>query len=95
MPNGTNYSIYQISDGVLVEKNTAYDHAVGVIAGGVKIDLKTPPSTGDSIIIKPIKQGNMLNIIDNIAKKISDLYLDWKFEKNMIYDLSVDRYLAY
>ena len=32
---------------------------------------------------------------DNIAKKISDLYLDWKFEKNMIYDLSADRYLAY
>ena len=32
---------------------------------------------------------------DNIAKKFSDVYLDWKFEKNMIYDLSVDRYLAY
>lgn len=32
---------------------------------------------------------------DNIAKKISDVYLDWKFEKNMIYDLSVDRYLSY
>ena len=30
-----------------------------------------------------------------IAKKISDVYLDWKFEKNMIYDLSVDRYLSY
>ena len=32
---------------------------------------------------------------DNIAKKFSNVYLDWKFEKNMIYDLSVDRYLAY
>ena len=32
---------------------------------------------------------------NNIAKKISNLYIDWKFEKNMIYDLSVDRYLAY
>ena len=32
---------------------------------------------------------------DKIAKKFSDLYLNWKFEKNMIYDLSTDRYLAY
>ena len=32
---------------------------------------------------------------DNIAKKFSNVYLDWKFEKNMIYDLSVDRYLSY
>ena len=32
---------------------------------------------------------------DNIAKKFSELYLNWQFEKNMIYDLSVDRYLAY
>jgi len=32
---------------------------------------------------------------DNIAKKFSNVYLDWKFAKNMIYDLSVDRYLAY
>ena len=32
---------------------------------------------------------------DNIAKKFSNVYLDWKFEKNMIYDLSADRYLAY
>jgi len=32
---------------------------------------------------------------DNIAKKFSELYLDWKFEKNMIYDLSSDGYVAY
>ena len=32
---------------------------------------------------------------DNIAKKFSDVYLSWQFEKNMIYDLSADRYLAY
>ena len=32
---------------------------------------------------------------DNIAKKFSELYLDWRFEKNMIYDLSVDRYIPY
>ena len=32
---------------------------------------------------------------NNIAKKFSDLFLDWKFEKNMIYDLSTDRYVAY
>lgn len=32
---------------------------------------------------------------DNIAKKFSDVYLSWQFEKNMIYDLSSDRYLAY
>ena len=31
----------------------------------------------------------------NIAKKFSDVYLSWQFEKNMIYDLSSDRYLAY
>ena len=30
-----------------------------------------------------------------IAKKFSDVYLDWSFEKNMIYDLSTDRYVAY
>jgi hypothetical protein len=30
-----------------------------------------------------------------IAKKFSELYLDWKFEKNMIYDLSADRYIPY
>jgi|TARA_B110000858_G_C17708091_1_gene429210 hypothetical protein len=32
---------------------------------------------------------------NNIAKKFSDVYLDWQFEKNMIYDLSADRYLTY
>ena len=32
---------------------------------------------------------------DNIAKKFSELYIDWKFEKNMIYDLSADGYVAY
>ena len=30
-----------------------------------------------------------------IAKKFSELYLNWKFEKNMIYDLSTDRYIPY
>ena len=32
---------------------------------------------------------------DSIAKKFSEVYLDWQFEKNMIYDLYADRYLAY
>ena len=32
---------------------------------------------------------------DAIAKKFSEVYLDWQFEKNMIYDLYADRYLAY
>ena len=32
---------------------------------------------------------------DNISKKFSELYLDWKFEKNAIYDLTTDRYIPY
>jgi hypothetical protein len=32
---------------------------------------------------------------DNIAKKFSDVYLDWQFEKNMIFDLSAERYIGY
>lgn len=32
---------------------------------------------------------------NNIAKKFSEIYLDWKFEKNMIYDLQQDRYIGY
>ena len=32
---------------------------------------------------------------DQIAQKFSAVYSDWKFEKNMIYDLSADRYIAY
>ena len=32
---------------------------------------------------------------NHIAKKFSELYVDWRFEKNMIYDLSNDRYLSY
>tara|TARA_B100000902_G_scaffold191990_1_gene183465 strand:- start:118 stop:597 length:480 start_codon:yes stop_codon:yes gene_type:complete len=32
---------------------------------------------------------------DHIAKKFSELYLDWKFEKNAIYDLTTDRYIPY
>ncbi len=32
---------------------------------------------------------------NNIAKKFSEIYLDWSFEKNMIFDLSTDRYIAY
>ena len=32
---------------------------------------------------------------DHIAKKFSKLYLNWKFEKNAIYDLSTDRYIPY
>ena len=32
---------------------------------------------------------------DNIAKKFSKLLLDWKFEKNIIYDLSNDKYIPY
>lgn len=71
VPIGPNYSIYQISDGMLVEANTAYDQAVGIIAGGLKIDFQRPPSFGDSITIRPIKQTNMLNIIDNIATRIA------------------------
>ena len=32
---------------------------------------------------------------NNVAKKFSEVYEDWKFAKNMIYDLSADRYLPY
>ena len=32
---------------------------------------------------------------NQIAQKFSAVYSDWKFEKNMIYDLSADRYIAY
>lgn len=32
---------------------------------------------------------------EHVAEKFSQIYLDWKFEKNMIYDLANDRYIAY
>lgn len=32
---------------------------------------------------------------NSIAKKFSELYKNWSFEKNMIYDLQQDRYLGY
>jgi len=32
---------------------------------------------------------------DTIAEKFSKMYLDWKFEKNMIYDLANDRYIGF
>jgi len=32
---------------------------------------------------------------DTIAEKFSKIYLDWKFEKNMIYDLANDRYIGF
>ena len=32
---------------------------------------------------------------NNIAKKFSEIYLNWKFEKNMIYDISTDKYIPY
>tara|TARA_Y100001938_G_scaffold126609_1_gene178711 strand:+ start:854 stop:1330 length:477 start_codon:yes stop_codon:yes gene_type:complete len=32
---------------------------------------------------------------DSIAKTFSELYMDWKFEKNMIYDLQQHRYIGY
>ena len=32
---------------------------------------------------------------DHIAKKFSELYLHWKFEKNAIYELPTDRYIPY
>ena len=32
---------------------------------------------------------------NQIAQKFSAVYSDWKFEKNMIYDLSADRYIPY
>ena len=32
---------------------------------------------------------------DNVAKKFSKLYTNWRFEKNMIYDITEDRYLGY
>ena len=32
---------------------------------------------------------------DKVAKKFSELQNNWKFEKNAIYDLSSDRYIAY
>ncbi|MDG2473268.1 MAG: flagellar hook-associated protein FlgL [Pseudomonadales bacterium] len=71
VPNGQNYSIYRISDGVLVEENTAYDQVTGIIRGGMEINFQMPPSSGDSITIRPIKQTNMLNIIDNIASRVA------------------------
>ena len=72
VPNGPNYSVYQIPSGVLVNANIPYDQNAGITAGGLKIEFKTPPNTGDSLIIKPVsKQNNMLNIIDNIATRIA------------------------
>ena len=32
---------------------------------------------------------------DHIAKKFSKLYLNWKFEKNAIYEIPTDRYIPY
>ena len=32
---------------------------------------------------------------DSIAKKFSEIFLSWKFEKNMIYDITQNRYIAY
>ena len=32
---------------------------------------------------------------DNISKKFNEVYRDWQFEKNMIYDLANDRYIGY
>ena len=32
---------------------------------------------------------------DHVAKKFSELYLNWKFEKNAIYELPTDRYIPY
>ena len=32
---------------------------------------------------------------NHIAKKFSELYLNWKFEKNAIYELPTDRYIPY
>ena len=32
---------------------------------------------------------------DHIAKKFSELYLNWKFEKNAIYEIPTDRYIPY
>jgi hypothetical protein len=32
---------------------------------------------------------------DAVAKKFSELYKNWKFEKNMIYDLSQNGYIGY
>ena len=71
VPNGPNYSIYQISDGVLVEANAAYDQATGIIRGGLEINIQAAPRSGDTLTIRPIKQTNMLNVIDNIASRIA------------------------
>jgi flagellar hook-associated protein 3 FlgL len=71
VPNGPNYSIYQISDGVLVEANTAYDQATGIIAGGLEINIQAAPRSGDTLTIRPINQTNMLNVIDDIASRIA------------------------
>lgn len=32
---------------------------------------------------------------NKIAKKFSDIYMSWQFEKNMIFDLSEERYIGY
>ena len=37
----------------------------------MEINFQMPPSSGDSITIRPIKQTNMLNIIDNIASRVA------------------------
>lgn len=71
VPNGPNYSIYQISDGVLVEANTAYDQATGIIVSGLEINIQAAPRSGDTLTIRPIKQTNMLNVIGNIASRIA------------------------
>jgi len=32
---------------------------------------------------------------DHVAKKFGELYLNWKFEKNAIYEIPTDRYIPY
>jgi len=44
-----------------------------------------------------IEPGHMESVgeYDLVAKKFSELYLDWKFDKNLIYDLPGNRYIGY
>ena len=52
-----------------------------------------------NIINTPNKKVVILKIekisTEHIAKKFSELYLNWKFEKNAIYELPTDRYIPY
>tara|TARA_B100000767_G_C19776197_1_gene542707 strand:- start:387 stop:1646 length:1260 start_codon:yes stop_codon:yes gene_type:complete len=71
IPIGPNYSIYRISDGVLVSDNNPYVASLGLLEGGLKIDLSSTPLTGDTFTVRPIKHTNMLNIVKEVGDRIA------------------------